>query len=519
MAPSKDRLNQLSGHLPTIKAKAAATKANSSPQDFTLKDNATGKTYSVPTPRSTNPKSLTVLDNRTNQLYEVPIQPGNTIDATKFKIMKEEDEEGQVAYPPPGGPGLMVYDPAFQNTAVTRSSITYIDGDEGILRYRGYPIEELAEKSTYLEVAFLLIYGELPSKDQFAHFSDEVMRHTFLHTNVSDLMHAFNYDAHPMGMFITGLAAMSTFHPEANPALAGSDMYLEDSLVRNKQIFRILGKSPSLAAHAYRHRIGRPYNAPQRDLSYAENFLYMLDHLSEPNYRPNPKLARALDILFILHADHELNCSTAAMRHIGSSHVDPYSAAAGASAALYGPLHGGANEAVLRMLESIGGVEAVPDFLQQVKERKKKLMGFGHRVYKNYDPRAKIIRRIAYEVFDICGREPLIDVAIALEEAALKDEYFVKRKLYPNVDFYSGLIYKAMGFPTDMFPVLFAIPRMAGWLAHWVESCQDPAGKIWRPRQVYVGPTKRGYVPLGHRDVPTREVWWPPTMARRTQLL
>jgi citrate synthase len=302
-----------------------------------------------------------------------------------------------------------------------------------------------------------------------------------------------------MGMFISGLAAMSTFHPEANPALAGSDLYLNDELIRNKQIFRILGKVPTLAANAYRHRIGRPYNVPQHELSYSENFLYMLDHLSEPNYRPNPKLAHALDVLFILHADHELNCSTAAMRHIGSSHVDPYSAVAGASAALYGPLHGGANEAVLRMLESIGTVEAVPDFLTQVKDRKRKLMGFGHRVYKNYDPRAKIIRQIAYEVFDICGREPLIDVAVALEEAALTDPYFVERKLYPNVDFYSGLIYKAMGFPTDMFPVLFAIPRMAGWLAHWVEACKDPSAKIWRPRQVYVGPEKRGYVPVDHR--------------------
>ncbi|CAG8511020.1 15068_t:CDS:10 [Funneliformis mosseae] len=481
-----------------------------------LTDKSSGTTWSLPAPekglgnvparptavvvlpRSSNTQSLTVLDNRTNKLYEVPID-NNTISAIKFKEItadpapgsREEDESGK---------GLRIYDPAFQNTAVAQSKITYINGDTGVLRYRGYPIEQLAEKSTYLEVAYLLIYGELPSKDQFMNFSHEVMHHTFVHFNVTQLMRNFNYDAHPMGLFISGIAAMSTFHPDANPALAGSDLFIRDDKVRNKQIFRLLGKTPTLAAMAYRHRIGRSYNPPQNNLSYTENFLYMLDRLSEENYKPNPKLSKALDVLFILHADHELNCSTAAMRHIGSSLVDPYSAISGASAALYGPLHGGANEAVLRMLEEIGSADKVPGFLEEVKQRRRKLFGFGHRVYKNYDPRAKIIRNIAYEVFDVCGRESLIDVAVELEKAALEDEYFVKRKLYPNVDFYSGLIYKAMGFPTDMFPVLFAIPRVAGWLAHWKESLEDKESKIWRPRQVYVGESVRSYIPLEHRE-------------------
>ncbi|RUS24698.1 citrate synthase-like protein [Jimgerdemannia flammicorona] len=462
--------------------------------------------------------------------------------------------------------GLRVYDPGFQNTAVARSSITYINGDEGILHYRGYPIEELAENSSYLEVAYLLIYGELPTPTQFAHFEHEVMHHTFAHTKLTELMQTFNYDAHPMvslhhlrpflpnpsvtisadftrllppqGCFITGIAAMSTFHPEANPALQGADVFTNNPQILNKQIFRLLGKSPTLAAHAYRHRIGRPANSPQNGLSYTENFLYMLDRLSEREYKPNKQLARALDILFILHAgelrlggrweenwgsevgvfqmtdfascspnvcsvtnvDHELNCSTAAMRHIGSSRVDPYSAVAGASAALYGPLHGGANEAVLRMLERIGSAENVGSFLGEVKARRTKLFGFGHRIYKNYDPRARIVRKVAYDVFDIVGREPLIEVAIELERAALADEYFVSRKLYPNVDYWSGLIYKAMGFPTDMFPVLFAIPRVSGWLAHWKESLEEKDAKIWRPRQIYVGPPRRSFVPLSHRE-------------------
>ncbi|RKP10382.1 citrate synthase-like protein [Thamnocephalis sphaerospora] len=497
-----------SGKPQSQQAKAANGRSASG---FTLKEKQTGRSWELDAPGTdqrpvtfavvpggNDPQSLTVLDNRTNKIYTVPIV-NNTISALKFKEMvadprpdaRPEDESDQ---------GLRVYDPAFQNTAVAKSKITYIDGDNGILRYRGYPIEELAEKSNFLEVSYLLIYGELPSKEQFTHFAHEVMHHTFLHVKVTELMSSFNYDAHPMGMFISGLAAMSTFHPEANPALNSSDMYVRDERIRNKQILRLLGKVPTLAAVAYRHRIGRAFNTPQKGLSYTENFLYMMDHLSEANYRPNPKLAHALDVLFILHADHELNCSTAAMRHIGSSRVDPYSAIAGASSALYGPLHGGANEAVLRMLEEIKTADAVPGFLEQVKQRKKKLMGFGHRVYKNYDPRAKIIRQIAYEVFEICGNEPLIEVAIELERAALADEYFVKRRLYPNVDFYSGLIYKAMGFPTDFFPVLFAIPRVAGWLAHWVEACKDPDTKIWRPRQVYEGEGKRGYVPIEHRN-------------------
>ncbi|CAG8585474.1 16385_t:CDS:2, partial [Dentiscutata heterogama] len=345
---------------------------------------------------------------------------------------------------------------------------------------------QLAEKSTYLEVAYLLIYGELPSKQQYNYFSHEVMHHTFVHFNVAELMRKFNYDAHPMGMFISGISAMSTFHPDANPALAmkelGTNKYI-DSWVKHQHW---------LQSHIVIALVGTSYNVPQNKLSYTENFLYMLDQLSEKNYKPNPKLARALDVLFILHA--------AAMRHIGSSLVDPYSAISGAAAALYGPLHGGANEAVLRMLEQIGSLDKIPTFLQEVKERKRKLFGFGHRIYKNYDPRAKIIRKIAYEVFDVCGREPLIDVAIGLEKAALEDDYFIKRKLYPNVDFYSGLIYKAMGFPTDMFPVLFAIPRIAGWLAHWKESLEDKESKIWRPRQVYVGPSVRSYVPLDLRE-------------------
>ena len=444
----------------------------------------------------TNPqsKSLTVLDNRTGRSYEIPVE-NDCVNAVDFKQIKINNEEG-----------LKVFDPAYQNTAVAKSAITYIDGDAGILRYRGYPIEELAEKASFLEVAYLLIYGELPDKVQFDEWNSEVMRHTFLHSRISEMMQTFNYDSHPMGLFISGIAAMSTFHPEANPALVGSDVFIKNKKIRNKQILRLLGKVPTLAAMSYRHRIGRPYNLPQNGLSYTENFLFMLDRLSEDGYKPNPKLARALDILFILHADHELNCSTAAMRHIGSSLVDPYSAVAGAAAALYGPLHGGANEAVLRMLEHIGTVDNVPAFVEAVKNKKKKLMGFGHRVYKNFDPRAKIIRTLAFEVFEVCGKEPLIDVAVALEKTALSDEYFIKRQLYPNVDFYSGLIYKAMGFPLDFFPVLFAIPRVVGWLAHWKESIEDPSAKIWRPRQVYVGEEKRTYVPLSQRQTAPEDV-------------
>jgi citrate synthase len=473
-----------------------------------LTDNKSGQKWNLPAPdtntngpvtpvqfivlpKSKTTNSLTVLDNRTGKLYEIAIED-DTIPALKFKTMLGPNKKE----------GIRVYDPAYQNTAVARSKITEIDGEAGVLRYRGYPIEELAEKSNYLEVSYLLIFGELPNKVQYERWSNEIMHHTYIHIRVMELMKSFNYDAHPMGMFISSISAMSTYHPEANPALAGNDMYKVSSAARTKQIVRLLGKVPTVAACCYRHRIGRPYNYPQSNLGYCENFLYMLDHLSEENYMPNAKLARALDVLFILHADHELNCSTAAMRHIGSTLVDPYSAVAGAASALYGPLHGGANEAVLRMLEEIGKPENVTEFLEQVKQRKRRLMGFGHRIYKNYDPRARIIRQVAYEVFEICGREPLIEVAIELERIALSDEYFIKRKLYPNVDFYSGLIYKSMGFPTDFFPVLFAIPRVSGWLAHWVESITNPAAKIWRPRQVYVGEGKRSYVPMEHRSMP-----------------
>lgn len=446
-----------------------------------------GSTFVV-LPRRPNTQSLTVLDNRTGKVHEVPIE-NNSVDASKFKdlIAPGEDE------------GLRVFDPAYQNTAVAKSAICYIDGDRGILRYRGYPIEELAEKSNFLEVSYLLIYGELPTAVQYKEWSNQVMRHTFLHFQMSQLMKSFHYDAHPMGMFISVMAGMSTFHPEANPSLTYTEIYTKDEKVRNQQIYRILGKAATVAACSYRHRIGREYNMPQNHLSYTENFLYMMDRLSEENYRPNPVLAKALDVLFILHADHELNNSTAAMRHISSSKVDPYSAIAGAAGSLYGPLHGGACEAVLRMLEEIGSIDKVPAFLDGVKKKTRKLMGFGHRVYKNYDPRARIIKKIAYEVFEVVGKEPLVDIAIALEKAALEDAYFVERKLYPNVDFYSGLIYKAMGFPTDFFPVLFAIPRVAGWLAHWNEAIQDESLKIWRPRQIYVGEDKRSYVPTEYR--------------------
>ncbi|KAJ3374970.1 hypothetical protein GGF31_005692 [Allomyces arbusculus] len=477
------------------------------PRDLVVTDPATGASCPIPAPNGvskgqngathasfvvlpTNESArdtLTVLDNRTNKVYTIPITDG-TVKATDFRQVQDTT-----------GEGLRLFDAGFVNTAVARSKITEIDGAKGILRYRGYPIEQLSEKSTFLEVAYLLIYGELPSKNQFDDFEYEVMHHTYVHVKLAELEQSFQYDAHPMGMFIATMAAASTFDPSGNPALSGSDIYTKDKKLRNKQIFRILGKVTTIAAMAYRHRIGRPANPPQQGLSYTENFLYMMDHLSEPGFRPHPVLARALDVLFILHADHELNCSTAAMRHIGSSLVDPYSAVAGAAAALYGPLHGGANEAVVRMLESIGTVEKIPAFIESVKRREKKLMGFGHRIYTSYDPRATIIRKLAYDVFEVVGTEPLIEVAQALEQVALTDDYFTSRKLYPNVDFYSGLIYKAMGFPLDYFPVLFAIPRVAGWLAHWSEAMDEPNAKIWRPRQIYCGEARRDYVPIEHR--------------------
>lgn len=426
--------------------------------------------------------ALAVVDQRTGKSYSLPIT-NNTIAAKDVsKILTS-------------GPVLRVYDPGYMNTASATSRITYIDGGKGVLLYRGYPIEQLAAQSSFLEVGFLLMYGELPSAPQLEYWTRRVMKHTYVHADLMGMMKSFRYDAHPMGMVISTVAAMSTLHPEANPALAGQSVY-DDRVLRNKQIHRMVGTIPTIAAHAYRQRIGRHYVSPSHhDLSYTENFLYMMDQMSNPDYRPHPVLAKALDVLFILHADHELNCSTSAMRHLASSGVDMYTCVAGSAAALYGPKHGGANEAVLRMLESIGSVENVPQFIADVKARKVRLMGFGHRVYRNYDPRATIIRKIAEDVFTVTGREPLIELAVALEKHALADPYFKDRKLYPNVDFYSGLIYKAMGFPTDMFPVLFTIPRTVGWLAHWNEFLDDSENKIVRPRQVYLGEGPRDYNP------------------------
>jgi citrate synthase len=424
--------------------------------------------------------TLTVTDNRTGQTYEIPIER-DTIPAMALRKIKVNPEDF----------GMMTYDPAYMNTAACKSKITYIDGDKGILHYRGYPIEQLAEQSSYLEVAYLLIYGELPNKAESDYWANRIMRHTYIHENLAHLMQDFRYDAHPMGMLIGSIAALSTLHSDAKN--------FDDPQVRQKQIWRILGKLPTIAAFAYRRRIGRPFNYPDSTLGYTANFLYMLDYLNERNYEVNPVLARALDVLFILHADHEQNCSTATMRGVGSSRVDPYSAMAAAAAALYGPLHGGANEAVLRMLTQIGSVNAIPAFIERVKKGEMRLMGFGHRVYKNYDPRASIIKKVADEVFEVTGRNPLIDIAVELERIALSDDYFVSRKLYPNVDFYSGIIYQAMRFPTDMFPVLFAIPRASGWLAQWIEMIDDPDQKIARPRQIYLGYDKRDYVPLERR--------------------
>ena len=380
----------------------------------------------------------------------------------------------------------MTYDPAFTNTAACRSRITYIDGDKGILMYRGYPIEQLAEHSDFLETAYLILLGELPTSAQMEQWTHEVTFHTMLHENIKKLLQGFRYDAHPMGMFISAVGALSTFYPDAKNIF--------DVESRRLQTIRLIAKVPSLAAYAFRHIIGRPYVLPDNDLSFSGNFLNMLFKMTEPRYKPHPVLERALDVLFILHADHEQNCSTHAMRGIGSSHVDPYSALAGATAALYGPLHGGANEAVLRMLTEIGSTDNVPAFVKRVKGGEGRLMGFGHRVYKSYDPRATIIKRIADLVFEVTGKNPLLKIALELERIALEDDYFVSRKLYPNVDFYSGLIYQAMGFPVSMFPVLFAIPRTAGWIAQWEEMLTDPEQKIARPRQIYIGPATRDYV-------------------------
>ncbi len=431
-------------------------------------------------PSATRRDTLSVTDNRTGRQYELPIKY-ETIRALDLRPIKVNAEDF----------GIMGYDPAFTNTASCSSKITYIDGDKGILRYRGYSIEELAEKSTYIETAYLILYGELPDKSQLADWSYNITHHTFIHESIKKFLDGFHYDAHPMGMLISTVAALSTFYPDAK------DIFNLES--RRKQTYRLIGKMPTLAAFSYRHSLGMPFVYPDNDLTYCGNFLNMLFRTTELKYRPNPTLERALDILFILHADHEQNCSSTAMRCVGSSHVDPYCATAAATAALYGPLHGGANEAVLRMLVEIGSVNNVPAYIKRVKAGEKLLMGFGHRVYKNYDPRARIVKHIAYEVFDVMGKNPLIEIALECERIALEDDYFVSRKLYPNVDFYTGLIYQSMGFPVTMFPVLFAIPRTSGWISQWEEMLLDPEQKIARPRQVYLGHSLRSYTPLDRR--------------------
>ena len=387
--------------------------------------------------------------------------------------------------------GLMTYDPAYMNTASCRSAITYLDGENGVLEYRGYPIEQLAEQSTYLEVAYLLVNGELPSAAQLQEWTDEITIHTFVHENVKGFMQGFRHDAHPMGMLLGSVGALSTFYPDAND--------IKDPENRHIQTIRLIAKMPTLAAFAYRHNMGQPYVYPDNDLAYSGNFLNMMYKMTELKYEPDPRLERALDILFILHADHEQNCSTSAVRSVGSSQVDPYSAIAAGVAALYGPLHGGANEAVLRMLRRIETTDNIPDFIAGVKEGKERLMGFGHRVYKNYDPRAKIIKKACDDVFEVTGKNPLLEIATELEKIALEDDYFVSRKLYPNVDFYSGLIYEAMGLPVAMFPVMFAIGRTSGWIAQWLEMVQDPEQKIARPRQIYTGAREREYVAVDQR--------------------
>uniref|UniRef100_A0A7S3YP81 Citrate synthase n=1 Tax=Lotharella globosa TaxID=91324 RepID=A0A7S3YP81_9EUKA len=430
--------------------------------------------------------SLTITDNRTGKQLEVAVKNGVIKAKELWKL------------------GLRSYDPGYKNTAACTSRITYIDGAKGLLAYRGIPIEQLAEKSTFLEVSYLLMYGYLPSAKQLDSWTTSIMRHTYIPEGLKTMMKSFRHDAHPMGMVISTVSAMSTFYPEANPAFAGQKVYADKKL-RNQQIHRMLGAMTSIAAYAQRHRTGRPYaNPSSTKMGYTENFLYMLDKLDNNNYKPHPKLARALDVLFILHADHEQNCSASGMRHLTSSGVDVFTSVSGAASALYGPRHGGANEAVLRMLAKIGDKKNIPQFIANVKAKKERLMGFGHRVYKNYDPRARIVRKIADEVFQILGYEPLIEIAMELEKIALSDKFFVDRKLYPNVDFYSGLIYKAMGFPPDFFTVLFTIPRTAGWLAHWNEFLDDPENVIVRPRQVYLGPSGVNYADVhsrqGHLD-------------------
>jgi citrate synthase len=426
------------------------------------------------------PQTLTVTDNRTGKSYELPIEDG-TVRGTDLRQVKTDAEDF----------GLMVYDPAYMNTASCRSSITYIDGDAGILQHRGYPIEQLCEHSSYLEVAYLLINGRLPNKVELDGWVDEITIHTFVHENVKDFMQGFRYDANPMGMLVASVGALSTFYPDANK--------IHEERVRAMQIIRLLAKMPTLAAFAFRHNMGQPYVYPDNELNYAGNFLGMMYKMTELKYEPDPRLERALDVLFILHADHEQNASTSAVRSVGSTQVDPYSAVAAGVAALYGPLHGGANEQALRMLARIENVENIPAFLEGVKAGNERLMGFGHRVYKNYDPRARIIRKYLDDVFEVRGKSPLLDVATELEKRALDDDYFTSRKLYPNVDFYSGLIYEALGLPVAMFPVMFAIGRTSGWIAQWKEMVEDSEQKIARPRQIYTGERDLDYVPLEQR--------------------
>ena len=425
--------------------------------------------------------TLSIRDNRTGKDYEIPVLEGDVINAMDLRQIKVAEDDF----------GMMAYDPAFSNTASTRSAITFIDGDKGILRYRGYPIEQLAERSSHLEVAYLILKGELPTKSQLDGFVENVTFHTYVHENITEQVKGFRYDAHAMGMVISMVASLSTFYPDAKE--------VDDPKIRWQEIVRLVAKLPTLAAYTYRHHRGLPLVYPENELSYTANFLSMLFKIGGKEYRPSPVLERALDILFVLHADHEQNCSTTAMRVIGSSRADPYSALAGARAALYGPLHGGANEAVLRMLTRIGSVDKIPAFIEGVKRKEERLMGFGHRVYKAYDPRASIIKRTADEVFEVTGRNRLLDIALELERIALSEDYFIERNLYPNVDFYSGIIYQSMGFPVEMFPVLFAIPRAAGWLAHWEEMVMDEEQRIARPRQIYTGPEARDFVPVSDR--------------------
>ncbi len=426
-------------------------------------------------------ESLSVTDNRTGENYELEITDG-TVKAMDLRQIKVKEDDF----------GLMAYDPAFTNTASCRSAITYIDGEAGILQHRGYPIEQLCEHSTYLEVAYLLVFGELPTSHQLEAWVDDITHHTFVHENIKKFVEGFRYDAHPMGMLLASVGALSTFYPDAKK--------LDDAEERYMATIRLIAKMPTLAAFAYRHNMGLPYIYPDNDLNYAEDFFSMMFKMTEIKYKPDPRLAKALDVLFILHADHEQNCSTAAVRAVGSSDVDPYSAVAAGIAALYGPLHGGANEAVLRMLREIETVDNIPDFLEGVKNREQKLMGFGHRVYKNYDPRARIIKSHVDDVLEVVGANPLVEIATELEKRALDDEFFTERKLYPNVDFYSGIIYEALRIPTDMFTVIFAIPRTAGWISQWLEMRDDEETKIARPRQIYTGDRDLDFVPIDKRD-------------------